>query len=341
MNEGRLHPAALLGLLLGAVGLLVLVLLLRPGRSGERLSEAELASSRACLECHPGVAEEWRSSHHAFAFENPEVRKLSNDFANEECLACHAPRPVLGFAPGERVLARAADRALGVDCLACHALPDGSGVATGNPSPSASAPCRPVHVERMGQVEHCAACHNQHGTVDQWRTAPETFEGRVLRGGNCLHCHMPEVFRSGGRRGRDHAFRASHDPEALREAVRLEAESAEEAVLLRVVNHGCAHNFPTDERSRAADVQVRFRSAAGWEPWRQLYRMRDPYRDEVDLTNTQLPSGQTWETRVPWPEGAREAEARLLYKTNPFLPDEEAVVVHSARVPAPGAGGGR
>lgn len=307
--------------MLAALGLLVLVLLLRPARSEPATS---WISSRQCLECHPGVAAEWRESHHAFAYENPEVRQLSNDFRNEECLACHAPRPVLGFAPGERVLERASDRALGVDCLACHALPD-AGVATGNPQPDASAPCRPRYEPRMRDVSHCASCHNQHGTVDQWRAAPEEFEGRKLKGDGCLHCHMPDAVRPDGAAGRDHRFRASHDLAQLQAAARIEGGWSAEGPWVSVTNFGAAHNFPTDERSRAADVQVRWRGAEGEPgPWQHVHRFRDPYRDEVDLTNTQLPAGQTWRRTLAAAPGARAGEARLLYRTNPFQADDEA-----------------
>ncbi len=311
----------LLALLLAAGGCLVLFLALRPEPAAPAI---EIASSRQCLECHADVAAEWEASHHAIAFTNPEVVALSQDFRNEECLACHAPRPVLDFAPGQRVLARSTDRALGVDCLACHAHPEG-GVGTSNPQPSASAPCRPRSEPRLAQVDHCGACHNQHGTVDQWAASPDTIEGKVIRGDGCLHCHMPVAWRQGGRQGSDHSFRAAHDLPSLQSAVRLTGEWAE-APVVRLFNHGAAHNFPTDERSRAADVQVRWRGE-DWGEWIHVHRFRDPYRDETDLTNTQLPSGETWEAELEPPEGAVAAEVRLLYRTNPFQPDEEAVVV--------------
>ncbi|MFQ5749596.1 MAG: multiheme c-type cytochrome, partial [Planctomycetota bacterium] len=147
---GGIRSSALVALLLAFAGVLVLFKLLLPPPAGPALP---LISSKQCLECHPGAGAEWQLSHHAFAFENPEVRKLSQDFRNEECLACHAPRPVLDFAPGERVLSRNSERAQGVDCLACHALP-GGGVATADPRPDSSAPCRPAFTPRMNSVEH-------------------------------------------------------------------------------------------------------------------------------------------------------------------------------------------
>lgn len=301
-------------LLIGAIAVVV-KLLLPPGQEGP----LELQSSTQCLECHAGVAAEWEASHHAFAYKNPEVLKLSNDFANQECIACHAPRPVLHFKPGERVLARQSQRGLGVDCLACHSHPDG-GVGTSNVQAKFDAPCRPRVVERMASVEHCASCHNQHKTVDQWRGAPEH-----LKGDNCLDCHMPLAWREGGRRGKDHSFKASHDLEALQSAVTMTSGWEEGQAWVALTNDGAGHNFPTDERSRAADLQVRWKEADGhWGAWERVFRFRDPYRDETDLTNTQLPSGETQRFELAAPDASEEGEVRLLYKTNPYMDDVDA-----------------
>ncbi|MFQ5749592.1 MAG: hypothetical protein ACE5H3_09070, partial [Planctomycetota bacterium] len=171
-------------------------------------------------------------------------------------------------------------------------------------------------------VDHCAACHNQHKTVEQWRAAPARLRGR-----DCLDCHMEMTPRAGGRMGRSHRFPGGHSLEMLQRAVKLEAGRTAEGPWARVTNVGAAHNFPTDERSRAADVQVRWKTAAGWGSWQHVGRMRDPYRDEVDLTNTQLVSGESWQKALIPPEGAGQGEIRLLYRTNPFQPDAEAAEV--------------
>jgi len=319
-----MRVSTVLSFLFVAAGLVVLVKLLTPPASDEPL---RLLSSGQCLECHADVGKEWQASHHKFAYENPEVRKLSNNFANQECIACHAPRPVLNFEPGERVLARQSDRGLGVDCLACHAHPDG-GVGTSNLAAKLDAPCRPKIVPRMASVEHCAACHNQHKTVEQWRGAPEN-----LKGDNCLDCHMPETWREGGRKGRNHSFPASHDLPSLQSAVSMQAGWDTDGPWVRVTNNGAGHNFPTDERSRAADLQVRWKNAQGeWGVWKHVYRFRDPYRDETDLTNTQIPSGGTQRFALPQEEDAREGQVRLLYRANPYLPDTESVQLHSLTI---------
>jgi nitrate/TMAO reductase-like tetraheme cytochrome c subunit len=303
---------------LAILGIAALALVLAPQQQSPT---TELHSSTQCLECHAGVAAEWQDSHHAFAYENPEVRKLSNDFANQECIACHAPQPVLTFEAGERVLARQSQRGLGVDCLACHAITNG-GVATSNRQANGDAPCRPQFVQRMDSVQLCASCHNQHNTVEQWRGAPDN-----LKGNNCLECHMPQVFRQGGRRGRDHAFPASHNLNALQSAVNLELSWVNGVPTATLTNDGSGHNFPTDERSRAADLQVQYQVDGKLEEWQQLYRFRDPYRDETDLTNTQLPAGESMSFDLR--ADAQLVVVRLVYKTNPFMSDADGVVVHT------------
>lgn len=319
-TTGAARAAAIVFSLLAMGGILALALLLK--KPEEHVALGPMTSAD-CKQCHADVYAEWEGSHHAMAFINPEVRKLSNDFRNEECLACHAPRPVLGFEPGERVLARSSDRNHGVDCLACHQHPQGEGVATANRTPQQSAPCQPYYEPRMADVELCASCHNQHKTVDQWRQAPEH-----LKGENCLACHMVDAFRQGGRRGKAHGFPAAHDKDALLAAIELKSglDANSGIPWVSLENVGAGHNFPTDERSRAADLQVRWQDEVGqWQDWQHLYRFRDPYRDEVDLTNTQLPSGETWKQDMEPPVAGRLGEVRLLYRSSPFLPDEQSI----------------
>lgn len=310
-------PLALLGILA-----LVWLLLPRPTNQGVGPTTAQ-----DCASCHPDVYEEWKSSFHSQAYIDPDVRKLSNDFENEECLACHAPRPVFDFPLGDRVLARQANRADGVDCLSCHALPDG-GVA-GTKSHLIDPPCAPVSTPALRQVEYCGACHNQHRTVDQWREAPAS-----MRGQGCLDCHMPVVWREGGRKGRSHACLGGHDLATVQRALTVETALTEDGVTITLTNSGAAHAFPTDERSRAVDLQVRSHTLeGGWSAWTDLHRIRDPYRYEIDLERTLIDAGESRSVSYPPPEAADRVEFRLLYKTNPYLPDEQAMEVGRWEVP--------
>ncbi|MBC8369151.1 MAG: hypothetical protein H8E25_04065 [Planctomycetes bacterium] len=139
---------------------------------------------------------------------------------------------------------------------------------------------------------------------------------------------MPQEFRQGGRSGSNHAFPASHDLVALQSAVSLDLKIEDGVVRTTLTNDGSGHNFPTDERSRAADLFVQYQVDDKLGEWQRLYRFRDPYRDETDLTNTQLPSGQSMSFDLR--NDVQSVAVRLIYKTNPFMSDDDGVVVHSA-----------
>ena len=263
-------------------------------------------SSNQCRECHAQAWSEWHGSHHQIAFQNPEVRKLSDDFRNKECQSCHLPRPVFEVGLGKRTLPRLTRPDEGVDCLTCHLAADG-GLVSRRSAPKA--PCRPRAEPAFAGVELCASCHNQHQTTDQFRAS--TFAAT----GHCNDCHMTKA--------QGHSFPGAHDPAMLRAAATFEIRRAGDEVEVTVANRGAGHNFPTEERHRAVDVDVRFVAGDGSVgAWTRLFRFRQPYRDEPG-ENTQLPAGATKTSRAPVPEGALRAEARLWYRLNPFATDDD------------------
>lgn len=291
----------------------------------------EFTSSRQCMECHAEVFAEWENSWHAQAWVDPDVRALSNDFANTDCIDCHAPRPIFESGLGKRVLPRAARRSEGVDCIACHVLPEGGVAGTIDAS---SAACRPVAKRELARPEFCGACHNQHLTVDQWRASKYADQGI-----SCVDCHMP--FRDGDpNRGRDHTCMGGHDIELVKSAVDLRARRDGKALIVEVENVGAGHSFPTDERSRASDVFWRPKAGAGvpTQAWRHIYRFRSPYRHEVDLVDTWLPAHETWSGRVEDVDPGT-LEVAIFYKLSPYWidanapdPDQEAQLMHLVEV---------
>jgi hypothetical protein len=287
-------------------------------------------SSQDCKSCHETVFAEWQSSWHARAWTDPEVRTLSNDFANTDCIDCHAPRPVFETGVGKRVLPRETRRSEGVDCIACHLLPDDR-IAGTIDAPAAA--CRPVATRDLANVELCAPCHNQHNTVDQWRASKYAQPGPGYQ--DCLACHMP--YRDGDpSKGRDHTMHGGHDVELVRRAVVLRATRTDGKVTVEVENVGAGHNYPTDERSRASDL---FWRPKGEPTWRHLHRFRNPYRFEVDLPNTELPAGATLAKTIDDPAAAGAIEVALFYKLSPYWkdpnapdPEHEAFLVHRAEL---------
>lgn len=279
------------------------------------------ASSEECRACHAAEYAQWSTSWHAQGWSDPEVRALSNDFANTDCIDCHAPRPVFETGIGQRVLPRSARRGEGVDCIACHALParhaSGGLVAGTRDVPGAA--CRPTALRDLGSSAFCAVCHDQHDTTKQWKATDY-----AARGIGCVECHM---------KGRDHAMAGGHDLDLVRSAVAIRGRRDGARWIVEVENVGAGHHFPTEERSRAADVFWRPLDGAARE-WRHAYRFRSPYHSE-DLPDTLLPAHETRAIPLDDPEAAGAIEVALFYTLKPYWsdpahpdPEREARLVH-------------
>jgi cytochrome c554/c'-like protein len=305
---------SLLGLAVAAAAGATLFAVFRPGATASE--PALFESSAACRDCHLEVYREWESSWHARSWNDPDVRALSNDFANSDCIDCHAPRPVFETGLDQRVLPRAARRQEGVDCIACHALGGADAGRVAGTVERADVACRPKELAELSRPEFCAPCHNQHQTVTEWLVTRYAAEGI-----GCIECHMP--FRGGDPgRGRDHTLHGGHSLELLRAAVDLRAARAGGTVRIEVENVGAGHGFPTDERSRAADVFWRpVEEPPG--PWRFLHRFRSPYRDEAGLDDTRLPAHATHAITLDDPRSSGALEVALFYKLTPYWADPE------------------
>ena len=293
----------------------------------EASTQTRWESSAQCKECHQSLYDEWNGSHHRISFTNPEVRTLADDFKKEECMDCHLPRPLAITGFGNRTLPRRSHFDEGVSCISCHLGPDG-GIVARNDRPEV--PCKPKRNTQWLAVDTCAACHNQHGTTDQWR---ESTYAKL--GTDCASCHMPEVKRSrkdgSERMGRGHVWLGCHDQATLRKAETFDAMQDGAELVMVMANVGAGHNFPTEERHRAVDMMYRFVAKDGTTgEWRRAWRFRMPYRDEMEPINpgnqpgenTQLPAGQKKAIRVPIEAGAVAVETRLWYRLTPFVGDD-------------------
>ena len=325
MSIGR----TILGLLSVVLGLwLIAGVFLAPSRAEAARS---FDTSYSCRDCHSEVFAEWEGSQHSIAWTNPAVRLLSNDFANQDCIDCHAPRPIFVSGIGERVLPRASRRVEGVDCIACHLLPenpDGTPGGMAGTITNSNAACRPVQKVELQRVEFCAGCHDQHKTVEQYKNSEWP-----ARGEDCLSCHMP--YRNGDvNSGRDHRCLGGNSLPLLKSAVELRGVRSGEHWNIELENVGAGHSFPTDDRSRAADIF--WRPTVGTGTWRKLYRFRSPYRFEVDIEDNLLLAHETRVIPLIDDEATGTVEVALFYKRSPHYedpeapdPEREAVMVHS------------
>jgi len=291
------------------------------------------SSSQQCRECHAQVFAEWEGSQHAKTWGNPAVRMLSNDFANQDCIDCHAPRPVFVTGIGNRVLPREERRVEGVDCISCHQLPDSLGGGMAATFDDKSPACRPTVQRDLSSPELCAACHNQHKTVDQWKESDWPAKGQ-----DCLACHM-KYRNDDPNQGRDHRFLGGYHTPMLKEAVELRGRFEGGAYKVELENVRAGHSFPTDERSRAADLFWRVTGTTGAAAWHHLYRFRDPYRFETDVQSTLLLAGKTQALEVPDVPPGSAIEVALFYKRSPYWldpehpdPDAEALLLHQIEI---------
>lgn len=301
---------------------------------GSKPHKRVFTRSLECAECHADVYEEWAGSQHEMAWKNPLVAQISEQFRNKICIDCHAPRPILETGLGVRVLARTTMRDDGVNCFSCHEMGGGRMASS---TQGVSGPCNPVYDARLKTADHCAVCHNQHGTVDEWRETPFAQTDPPT---DCISCHMPtkQRTRSDGTTytGFDHRMLAGHDINVIRQAPELKAEIIGDRVFVSVTNKGGGHNFPTDERHRAVDLVVRVLDVDGnlvGEEKRDRYR--NPYRDEVGLQNTQIPYGETRSYEHDLEIDAGTVTVQLIYKLTPYVTDEEGTMIFEKELTFP------
>ena len=137
-----------------------------------------------------------------------------------------------------------------------------------------------------------------------------------------MTCHMPKITRpiaKGGpvREVRSHTFPGSRSATQLRKAYAYEAKVVGDEVVVRIENKGAGHNFPTELKQRSVESLVIVRDLDGKEIARSRMTFRDPYKRPYGLSlpvNTQIPSGQAREHRVPLTVADGIVECELHYK---------------------------
>ena len=243
--------------------------------------------AESCGTCHREIYEEWKTSIHAHAYDDPFFQAYWQKDKNIwVCLNCHTPlenqQPTLiKEIPRGRV-----EKAIqepnphydadyqkeSITCAACHVR---DGVILG-PFDDSAAP-HPTKFDpdfRTAQV--CYRCHNVvSGPAQFYNVGPcgtyAEYEGKFFmqeRGFICQSCHMPEVDRpvaEGGpiRRGRRHLWRGGHDPDMIKRAVAIQVKADPPSpkpgdritVTLTLINAGAGHKIPTGDPDRHFTVE--------------------------------------------------------------------------------------
>ncbi|MBL8693600.1 MAG: HEAT repeat domain-containing protein [Planctomycetes bacterium] len=267
-----------------------------------------------CAKCHPEATAEHRMNTHGRAFSDKEVRLATARFSIDGCIACHTPRPVFETGIGMNPLKRLHHLEEANDCLSCHAREsyDYSAFQGGKED------CAAAFDGRVGMVEACASCHRNHGTPYQWEHAKFGKQA----GNQCVDCHMPEVVRPiavGGepKKTRRHTFYGARSESQVGAAYGYDVRLDGNEVVVKVSNEGAGHNIPTELKQRSIESLVIVRDVTGREVGRSRQVFRDPYKRPYGLhlpVNTQIPSGESREHRVPISTPVGTIETTLFFK---------------------------
>lgn len=248
-----------------------------------------------CGSCHRAIYEEWKSSIHAYAYQDPFFQAYwKKDDHIWVCLNCHAPlenqQPTLIQEVPRNRVERAVQipnyrfdpeyQAEGVTCAVCH-VRDG---AILGPFDDSVAPHPTKFDPSFRTTQICYRCHNVvSGPFQFYNVGPcgtyAEYEGKFFmqeQGMICQSCHMPQVLRpvaEGGpiRLGRRHLWRGGHDPEMIKRAiaVRVTADPREpkpgERVTfqLTLINAGAGHKIPTGDPDRHFTIEFLVKDAQG------------------------------------------------------------------------------
>jgi hypothetical protein len=243
--------------------------------------------AESCGQCHQEIYEEWKSSIHARAYEDPYFQAYWNkDKRIWVCLNCHSPlenqQPtIITKIPRGRV-----EKAIqepnphydpeyqkeSVTCAACHVR---DGIIYG-PFEDSAAPHPTKFDPNFRTTQVCYRCHNVvSGPAQFYRVGPcgtyAEYEGKFFmqeRGFICQSCHMPEIDRpvatnSPIRRGRQHLWRGGHDPDMIKRAVAIQVKAdtmspkpgERVTFTLTLVNAGAGHKIPTGDPDRFFTVE--------------------------------------------------------------------------------------
>jgi hypothetical protein len=243
--------------------------------------------AESCGTCHKDIYDEWKTSIHAKAFEDPFFQAYWKKDKNIwVCLNCHTPlenqQPTLiRDIPRGRVEKAVQEpnphydpayQKEAITCAACHVR---DGVILG-PFDDSAAPHPTKFDPTFRTAQVCYRCHNVvSGPAQFYNVGPcgtyAEYEGKYFmqeRGFICQNCHMPEVERPvarGGpiRQGRRHLWRGGHDPEMIKQAVVVQVKADPPApkpgervtFTATLINAGAGHKIPTGDPDRHFTVE--------------------------------------------------------------------------------------
>lgn len=268
-------------------------------------ADADMLSDRACIECHPDEAAQWRGSPHQTSFVEWTFQAAIAREPRAYCRACHAPLSN----GGGKVSDAAAE--IGVGCTSCHVREGNILASPGTDGPEV-APHPVTRTAALSEVDACAGCHEFDFPDTLLRDRPLTMQRTIIEHAGsrfadvtCVGCHMPR--EEDGQRS--HAFFASRDPDLVRAAVEVDAVRISPTVVqitLRAAQVG--HAFPTGDLLRRVEVGAVAVLAEGEGPTARRFLARH-FADRVQSSGARV-RVETSDDRVP-ADGERVVELKV------------------------------
>lgn len=206
-----------------------------------------------CGSCHESQYEDWLTSRHSIAMGPGISGQLHSPWVSDPfvCTNCHAPLAEQspqkeskfgGFEKNSGYIPTL--RSKGLVCAACHVRKH---IHYGPKSVTEKEKEAPhnsfVEVENFGNSEFCKPCHQfePNGNRVSGKLIQNTYEewknsSYAKKGVQCTGCHMPD---------RKHLWQGIHYPEMVKKGITIKAERKGPNVILKIINSGVGHNFPT------------------------------------------------------------------------------------------------
>ncbi len=243
--------------------------------------------AESCGTCHREIYDEWKTSIHAHAYEDPFFQAYWKKDKNIwVCLNCHTPlenqQPTLiKEIPRGRVEKAVQEpnphydaeyQKESITCAVCHVR---DGVIYG-PFEDSAAPHPTKFDPNFRTAQVCYRCHNVvSGPAQFYNVGPcgtyAEYEGKFFmqeRGFICQSCHMPEIDRPVAtdgpiRRGRQHLWAGGHDPDMIKRAVAVQIKADpphpkpgdQVTFTLTLINAGAGHKIPTGDPDRHFTIE--------------------------------------------------------------------------------------
>lgn len=289
--------------------------------------KVDFNDAKSCKGCHADIYNEWETTRHSMSWTSDDYKKQTKDYSKQECLNCHAPQPFFEAGIGKEPVLRANDRPSGINCLTCHRK-NNAVMAVYKDS---KGDCNPVFTEDLNGNKICSNCHLN--TSAEWQTSSYSKPGKNFS--SCVDCHMKSVKRPAAKGGpvRDvhqHITYGGHDKKALEfSTLHLDAKVEGGKVRVTLKNDNVGHNLPSGTLGRTLVLITALKNLDDETVW--LKKEYFTKYDNKEKKDGSIPPDRTAGFAYDAKEESGEVVVRVLYKKNPDIEDNKALMVTEKR----------